>query len=56
MSDSRLGVAVVGCGGISHCHTYALTQVPEVRLVATIDIDDARPRLPGALWSGARLD
>src|SRR5688572_6035058 len=38
----RLGVAVAGCGGISNCHTYALTQVPEVRLVATVDVDENR--------------
>lgn len=38
----RLGVAVAGCGGISNCHTYALTQVPEVRLVATVDVDEKR--------------
>lgn len=44
MTDRRFGVAVVGCGGISNCHTYALTQIPEVRLVATVDVDAARAR------------
>ena len=44
MSDSSFGVAVVGCGGISNCHTYALTQIPEVKLVATVDIDETRAR------------
>src|SRR5438128_8762088 len=44
MTDRRFGVAVVGCGGISNCHTYALTQIPEVRLIATVDIDAARAR------------
>jgi predicted dehydrogenase len=44
MRDRRFGVAVAGCGGISNCHTYALTQIPEVRLVATVDIDEARAR------------
>jgi predicted dehydrogenase len=34
----------VGCGGISNCHTYALTQIPAVKLVATVDIDEARAR------------
>jgi myo-inositol 2-dehydrogenase/D-chiro-inositol 1-dehydrogenase len=38
----RLGVAVAGCGGISNCHTYALTQIPAVRLVATVDVDEKR--------------
>ena len=44
VSNSSFGVAVVGCGGISNCHTYALTQIPEVRLVATVDIDETRAR------------
>jgi predicted dehydrogenase len=43
-TDGRLGVAVLGCGGISNCHTYALTQVPRARLVATVDIDPERAR------------
>jgi myo-inositol 2-dehydrogenase/D-chiro-inositol 1-dehydrogenase len=43
MSEGRrLGVAVAGCGGISNCHTYALTQVPEVRLIAVADVDEQR--------------
>ena len=33
MSD-KLGVALVGCGGIARCHAFALTRVPQVRLVA----------------------
>jgi len=44
LADRRFGVAVVGCGGISNCHTYALTQIPEVRLVATVDVDESRAR------------
>lgn len=42
MADRRFGVVVAGCGGISNCHTYALTQIPEVRLIATVDVDAAR--------------
>ena len=44
MPDRCFGVAVVGCGGISNCHTYALSQIPEVRLIATVDIDETRAR------------
>jgi myo-inositol 2-dehydrogenase/D-chiro-inositol 1-dehydrogenase len=44
MTDRKLGIAVVGCGGISNPHTYALTQVPNARLVATVDIDESRAR------------
>jgi predicted dehydrogenase len=42
VTDRRLGIAVVGCGGISNPHTYALTQVPNARLVAVVDIDESR--------------
>jgi predicted dehydrogenase len=44
MPARQLGVVVAGCGGISNPHTYALTQVPNARLVATVDIDEARAR------------
>ncbi|MGO9659709.1 MAG: Gfo/Idh/MocA family protein [Acidimicrobiales bacterium] len=40
MSD-KLGVALVGCGGIARCHAFALTRVPQARLVATVDINEA---------------
>ncbi|TAK21214.1 MAG: Gfo/Idh/MocA family oxidoreductase [Chloroflexota bacterium] len=40
----HLGVAVVGCGGISNCHTAALARIPDVRLIAAVDIDEARAR------------
>jgi len=43
-SPRPFGVAVAGCGGISNCHTYALTRIPEVHLVATVDIDESRAR------------
>src|ERR1017187_7682021 len=40
MSD-KLGVVMVGCGGIARCHAFALTRVPQVRLVAAVDINEA---------------
>ena len=33
---------MVGTGGISNCHTFALTRVPEAKLVAAVDIDESR--------------
>jgi predicted dehydrogenase len=44
VASGKLGIVVAGCGGISTPHTYALTQVPNARLVATVDIDEARAR------------
>src|SRR5262245_26775441 len=44
MASGKLGIVVAGCGGISNPHTYALTQVPKARLVATVDIEEARAR------------
>lgn len=36
-----LGIAMVGCGGIARSHAFALTKVPNARLVASVDIDEA---------------
>jgi predicted dehydrogenase len=44
VAQKKLGIVVAGCGGISNPHTYALTQVPNAWLVATVDIDEARAR------------
>ncbi len=44
MSDRPLGFVVVGCGSIGHCHAWALSEMPEVRLVATVDIDESRAK------------
>jgi len=40
----QLGIVVVGCGGISNCHTAALARIPEVKLIASVDIDEARAK------------
>ncbi|MFO0928777.1 MAG: Gfo/Idh/MocA family oxidoreductase [Gemmataceae bacterium] len=37
MSDSTLGVAIVGCGMIARFHVRALQDVPNTRLVAVVD-------------------
>ncbi len=38
MSDQRIGVAVVGCGGISAVHLQALSRMEDVRVAACCDI------------------
>ena len=42
MTESRLGAAVIGCGGIGEAHARALSLMPEVRIVAACDVDAAR--------------
>src|SRR3990172_7629264 len=37
MTESRLGAAVIGCGGIGEAHARALSLMPEVRIVAACD-------------------
>lgn len=44
MSERRIGVVLVGCGGIANSHAFALSVLPEARLVATVDIDEERAR------------
>jgi predicted dehydrogenase len=36
-----LGVVMVGCGGIARSHAFALSKVPNARLIASVDIDEA---------------
>jgi predicted dehydrogenase len=40
MSD-KLGVVLLGCGGIAFSHAYALSRCDNVRLIAAVDIDEA---------------
>src|SRR6187455_435814 len=35
-----LGIAMVGCGGIARSHAFALTKVPNAKLIASVDIDE----------------
>lgn len=35
----RLGVVMVGCGGIARSHAFALSKVDNARLIACVDID-----------------
>jgi predicted dehydrogenase len=38
--QDKLGVVMVGCGGIARSHAFALTKVANARLVASVDIDE----------------
>ena len=35
-----LGVVLVGCGGIARSHAFALSKVPNARLIASVDINE----------------
>lgn len=36
----HLGVALVGCGGIARSHAFALSKVPNARMIASVDINE----------------
>jgi predicted dehydrogenase len=40
----RVGIVLVGCGGIGRSHAAAIAALPEARLVATVDVDEERAR------------
>jgi myo-inositol 2-dehydrogenase/D-chiro-inositol 1-dehydrogenase len=42
VTSRRIGIVLVGCGGIGRCHAAAIAALPEARLVATVDIDAER--------------
>ena len=44
MARERIGIAILGAGGIAGAHLQALNTLPEGRLVATCDLDAARAR------------
>lgn len=44
MSDRPLGVCVVGCGDMGRTHARCWSQVPEARVAAVVDIQEARAR------------
>jgi len=37
----KLGIALVGCGGIARSHAFALSKVENAKLVASVDLDEA---------------
>lgn len=44
MAAPRVGIVLVGCGGIGRSHAAAVAALPEARLKATVDVDEARAR------------
>lgn len=43
MSD-KIGYALIGCGGIAQAHLNAIKKIPEIELVACVDVDEDRAR------------
>lgn len=41
---SEVGVAVIGCGGISGTHLRTLTSLPDVKVRVVCDIDEQRAK------------
>src|ERR1700712_233741 len=41
-SGKKFRVALVGCGGIAQTHMAALKRIPEVEVVAGVDIDSSK--------------
>lgn len=48
MSERSLGFAIVGCGVIAPFHAQAISDLPNARLVAVIDLDEERAAQRGA--------
>jgi predicted dehydrogenase len=40
-ATAPLGVAIVGCGAIAYTHASAMARVPELRMIALVDVDAA---------------
>ncbi len=51
----KFRVAFVGCGGISHTHAVALAKMPDVEIVAGVDIDKDRLKVFGDRWGVTKL-
>lgn len=51
--ESRLRIAVIGCGGIANGHLGAMKNLP-AKLVATVDIDESRARQYAQEYGAAR--
>ncbi len=44
MAEPKTGIVLVGCGGIGRSHAAAVAALPDARLVATVDVNEARAR------------
>ena len=50
-SEKKLRVAIIGCGGISQSHLEAYKKIPEVEIVAGVDIRPERLQLMHEKWN-----
>ena len=46
----KFRVAIIGCGGIAQTHLNAYKQIPEVEIVAGVDIDPERLKIMEETW------
>ena len=46
----KLRIAIIGCGGIAQAHLEALTSMPEVEIVAGVDIVQDRLDIMETKW------
>ncbi|MBI3971926.1 MAG: Gfo/Idh/MocA family oxidoreductase [Chloroflexi bacterium] len=53
-SGEPLRVAVIGCGAISRSYLRAMDALPEIRLVATVDVDPSRAEAQAAAHGAER--
>jgi len=54
-SGKKFRVAIIGCGGISNTHMDAFAKMPEVEIVAGVDIVPARLKAFSEKWGVTRL-
>ncbi len=51
----KFRVAIIGCGGIAQTHMGALATMPDVEVVAGVDIDPARLKIMDEKWGVKKL-
>ena len=49
-TGKKLRVAIIGCGGIAQSHMKAYQMIPEVEIVAGVDIKEDRLELMNKEW------
>ena len=54
-SGKKFRVAFIGCGGIAHTHLAALASMPDVEVVAGVDIDPDRFAAMESKWGVTKL-